>query len=229
MTSHPSQRVLTKGTSSNRSAPIWVLLAIVCFWVGATYEFLYERTPLFVSVGTAVSMLIVLGYAIYHCWTNANVPFRMKLNWFGGIALVTIFAATAYVLWWHFYAARQVSAGISTTEEESATLDRLQRLTSRRVLGIVRMILIVAWMCCIAMVVLLFRGSFLMSTEVMIPMLLGLLASAIAMIWAVRVIEVTDEEMSQNERLLWIFFVAATWVVGATLAWLKLRQRAISI
>lgn len=209
---------------------MWLWIVMLCAWVGFVAEVFFDvRSPLSLQLVYVFSMLTVWVYALYHCWTNTNIAFRTKLNWLPAIFMTWILGATGYIFWWRFHASKRVQLDVRAIDGAPVAVDRLRRLTSRKILEFMRFILILAWLSLGLVFVLFIRGSTLSSVEVLIPLLLGLSTNAIAMIWAVKVVEIVDEEMHQGERLLWIVFIAATWTIGVTIVWLKIRSREVRI
>lgn len=214
--------------SQDKPVAFWVWPVMVGAWVGflSEMEFVRFRLSFPFRAITGVATLAVSVYALRHCWTNPKLAFRTRINWMAAIFMTWILGATGYLLWWQCDASTRVQPAITAIGGEPANGGRLQRLTSPKWVEFVRVNIMVAWVCVGVIFILFLRGSFLVSTEVLIPLFTGLATSAIAMIWAVRVIEGLGQEMGDSERLAWIIIIVSTWVLGATLAWLTIRARA---
>ena len=199
---------------------IWPFTLPACF--GVWYA-LFEEAPRPALQAVVVSCSIVIfAYPLFHCWTNSLVSRQAKLNWLGAMCLLPVLASTAYLLWWKFLAGSD-AVGPSGEAEETQNRRRLEHLTSRNVLDFIRISLILAWGCLPIGVGLFAYGWTLSSVPVLMPLMVGLTASAVSMIWAVRVIETFGPEMSENSRLLWIVMIVATWMIGATATWVRVR------
>ena len=210
--------------ASGKPIASWIWPMALCACIGLGYALLQEAPPVAIQVIVGVSAVALFGYSLRHCWTNTSLPRQTKLNWLAAMCLLTIVAATAYLLWCRFIAvsyAREVAGAA----EETLGRRRLERLTSRRMLEVIRVNLVLAWGFLAVSLVLVVYGSALSSVEVLVPLLIGLTTSAISLIWAVRTIDALGSEMQETAQLLWILMIVATWVLGATLTWLRIRAR----
>lgn len=212
----------------NSQKPIakWIWLVAGLAWIGffSELEWLPIALPFHVMPLAGGCILVLSGYVLWHCWTNPTLSSRTKVNWLAAVCVTWILGATGYLLWWRFDSAKRVPTR-SPVQEQIAREDPLRTLMAARWVILVRSCLIAAWTSFGLFVFLLLWGYHLVSLEALAPLVLCLSSSAVAMIWATRVLEALEPEGEIATRLAWSVLIVGTWFVGATLAWQVIRRR----